>query len=216
MVLTAVIRLFMAEGADAVRVLAAPLELLFVCERCDCSGPSWVLRHVLGHGCHDLLFCVCTLSNLVTDGILTKGHALHRRVLDARLIADIGNAIQSAPFAPGKTEAAALVEASGDEADAGRLSVRGRKEAAAGALLARVHITTAAGADHVGILDRVDAAGAVNTGLGGVELGRVEGGILEPADGHLVVLWSWKGVVRGGYIQYSRIKNQFYAAICSS
>jgi len=85
---------------------------------------------------------------------------------------------------------AALVEAGADEANTGRLSVLGGKEAAASALLARMNEAAACS---------VGAAGAVDTGLGGVELGRVEGGILEPVDGHLV--GSWRILCGGWYMQ---------------
>ena len=66
------------------------------------------------------------------------------------------------------------------------------EEAAALALLARVD-EDADARDHlaVGRLLRVDAAGAVDARLGGLQLGRVEGGVLEPldCDGHLVRGW---------------------------
>ena len=64
-----------------------------------------------------------------------------------------------------------------------------REEAAAASLLARVD--EAADSGHhlaVSCLLRVDAARAVDARLGGLQLGRVEGGVLEPLDcnGHLV------------------------------
>ena len=119
---------------------------------------------------------------------LAKGDALHRLVLDAGLVALVGDLVQRAPIAPRHAQPAALVEAGvAREADAGRLPVLLGKEAAARALLARVDIAAAAGAhDALGILDGEDTAAAVNAGLRGLELGRVEGGVLEPVDrGHV-------------------------------
>lgn len=103
---------------------------------------------------------------------------------DARLVALEGNALERAPLLPGEAKAAALVEASVTrEADAGGLSVLGRNELASRALLARVNVATASRADNaLGVLDGEDTAGPVDAGLGGLELGLVEGGVLEPVD----------------------------------
>ena len=134
--------------------------------------------------------------------------ALHGRVALSRLVRREGDALLCAPLLPGKTEAAALVEArSAREAHACRLhdlayAVAERiahgalgEEAAPRALLARVHV--AAAARHsisVSILHGVDAAGAMHAGLGRVELGSVKCGVLVPLDlaGHLA--FTCKGV----------------------
>ena len=127
------------------------------------------------------------------------GDALHGLVVDAGLIGRERNAPHGAEALPRHSHAQPLVvERAANEAHAGGLvnlvlavwvlegdGARG-EEAAAAALLARVD--EAADARHhlaVSRLLRVDAARAVDARLGGLQLGRVEGGVLEPVDcGH--------------------------------
>ena len=94
------------------------------------------------------------------------------------------------------------------------------EEAAPVALLARVDVAAAAGLDGpVGVLDRVDAPRPVNAGLGRVEHGVVELGVVEPlhgGGGHCVWLW----VLDGKRFAWGKIGNggsvlQFYFLIQS-
>ena len=123
---------------------------------------------------------------------VANGHALDGHVVNAGLVGRVGDVLQLAPGLPGKAEAAALVEARvAREADTGGLvnaldDALG-EEAAAVALLAGVDKAAAAG--HHGAaftLDGVDAACAVDAGLGAVERRRVKLGVVVPLDrGHL-------------------------------
>lgn len=120
---------------------------------------------------------------------LADGEVLDRLVADPHLVGRVGDVHALAPGLPRHLEAAALVEASlASEADTrglrdALLHARG-EEAAAVALLARMHEVAAAWHDlALGVLDREDAARAVDAGLRALELGRVELGLLEPADG---------------------------------
>ena len=120
---------------------------------------------------------------------LADGEVLDRLVADPRLVGRVGDVLALAPGLPRHLEAAALVEARlAREADARGLHdtllhARG-EDAATVALLARMHEVAAAWHDlALGVLDREDAARAVNAGLRALELWRVELGLLEPADG---------------------------------
>jgi len=155
-----------------------------------------LVKDALGDAAADRLDAERALEVLGGDGLLAEGHALDRLVLDAGLVARVGDALERAPLAPREAEPAALVEARvAREADAGRLPILLGKEAAARALLARVDVAAAAGAHNaLGVLDGEDAAGAVDAGLRRLELGLVEGGVLEPVDrGHGERCLGWGG-----------------------
>jgi hypothetical protein len=151
-------------------------------------------RHVDGehHDARDLLGG----ARRERDDLLAAGHLgelLRRREADgrprddlvalARLVGREGDALVLAPLLPGEAEVAALVVGRVHEADAGGLVALRGEVPPPRALLARVHEAAAARNDLVVLLHREDAARAVDARLGRLELGRVEGGVLEPVDG---------------------------------
>jgi len=111
-------------------------------------------------------------------------------VLLTRLVGRKGDLLQPAPLLPRDLAAPALVElvCSTREAHTGGLHTTVRKsplgeEAAPSALLARVDVAAAARKDlALAILHREHAAGAMDAGLGRVQLWCVPGSILKPLD----------------------------------
>lgn len=116
--------------------------------------------------------------------VLSHGDALHGLVVDARSVWREGDASHGAEGLPRHPPAhPVIVECVAGEAHAPGLV----EEAATRALFARVDVDAYA-RHHLSVrrLLRVDAARTVDTRLGGLEPGRVEGGILKPLNlGHL-------------------------------